>query len=499
MLRRSTTWLTAVVLLHAVVACWFAGTRPIDADEGYYVLAAELVAAGQEPYTDFFYPQAPLLPALYAPFTGLAGTPQLPGLRLVSVAFSVLAVILLGWWARTVAGARWPTAAAALMLLAASGDWLTWVVTVKTYAVSAAGVALALLAVSRAAAASGRRAWVWALVGGVAMGLVASTRLLYGPAAAVPALVLAWRRHWLPAGLWLVGAALGGTPVWWAWLADAERFLFNNLHYHQLRFSELEDAGSVARASAAIGTLLTAVGTSPGLLLLLTAVAAGRWFGRRGRAPGVDAAESAGLVMAGVYTATCLLPDPSYRQYFTSGLPVMLWPAAAAAIMRWPARRARVIAGTIVASGLALVAALGWLRHDLPDDEVWQLDRYRRVCARIARGTEPGDVVFAFWPGYVAGADREPLPGMENQFAVGVSERLDAVARRRYHIAGRQELGRAFRQQTARMAVIGGWMYDINTALDDREMTLLLDQFQQHYELVEELDGVKLCRPLGRR
>ncbi len=46
------------------------------------------------------------------------------------------------------------------------------------------------------------------------------------------------------------------------------------------------------------------------------------------------------------------------------------------------------------------------------------------------------------------------------------------------------------------MAVLGTWMYDINTALDNPGMVSLLSQFEAHYGFSEEIDGVKICLPL---
>ncbi len=489
--------LTAVVLLHLAAALWFAGHRPIDGDEGYYGLAARLVSEGQHPYADFFYPQAPLLPYVYAPAARLVGAPQLPDLRYLSVAFGVAAVALLALWAGRAHGKRPWLAVSTVWLVASDPELITWLVTVKTYALTGLAVALAVLA-SQRAGGGGRRAWWWAGVGGLAMGLGASTRALLAPAAVAPALwwLLAPRdRRPGPAAAWLLGAALGAAPLVITFLHDADRFWFNNVGYHQLRFSALEHAPLVVRAAAALETLLLAVLANPGLLLL-TALAA---WGLRPRRPGAAAADPAvapSLVMAATYTVSCLLPDPVHMQYVTGVLPLLLVPAAAQGLSQlpWPDHRTALAAGA--AMSLAAVLSLGLIRHDLPAEPHWQLDHYRRVCRVLARGTGPDDVVFAFWSGYPAGCGRRPLPGMENQFAVGVSERLDRVQRRRYRVPGREELARAFRGREAAVAVIGAWMYDINTALDDPQMELLLAQFQQNYELIEEIDGVKLCRPL---
>lgn len=490
--------LAAMVLLHTLLAGWFAGERPIDGDEGYYGLAATLVADGQHPYADFFYPQAPVLPYVYAPAAHLVGAPQLPGLRYFSVGLGTLAMALLAAWARRAHGRRPALAMAALGLVVLSPELLTWLVTVKTYALTAVALAASIVACQRVAA-GGRNDLPWAMAGGLAMGLAASTRLLLAPAALVPA---AW---WLlrrgrapgPAGAWLGGVVVGVVPLIMTLVQDPDRFWFNNVGYHQLRFSVLEDASASARALAAVQTLVVALVTDPGLLLMLGLATAGLWLRRRGSLP-TDPAVAPSLAMAGVYTASCLLPDPVHRQYFTGVLPVLLLPAAASglAALPWPERR--TLAATTAAVVVALATSLGLLRHDLSDAPHWRLDHYRQVCSRLASGTRPGDTVFAFWSGYPAGAGRPPQPGMENHFAVGVSERLDTVQRTRYRVLGRQELARIFRAREARVAVVGAWMNDLDTALDDREVLQLLDQFQQNYVLVEEIEGVKLCRPIPR-
>jgi len=489
--------LTTMVALHLLVAGWFALHRPIDGDEGYYGLAARLVSEGQYLYSDFFYPQAPLLPHAYAPAARLIGAPQLPGLRLVSVALGGLAMALLAVWVARAHGRRPRVAMAALAMIALSPEVITWSTVVKTYAFTDLSTAAALLC-GALALGDGRRAWLWALLGGAAMGLASSTRLLLAPAAVAPAIWwLMARGHRRPrtALFWLLGVSLGALPLVMAWLADADRFWFNNVGYHRLRFSVLEDAPFWQRGAAALKTLSLALLGNPGLLLMLAAVGWG-WRDRLLRRTKVDPAADLGLVMAGAYSVGCLLPDPVYVQYFTGVLPILLWPAAAhgLAALPWPDGRTAVT--TLAAAAGVLVLSLGVIRHDLTDEPAWTLDHYRQVCRRIEQGTSPGDTVFAFWSGYVAGSGRRPSPGMENHFAVGVSERLNQPERRRYHIVGRRELARTFRRQDADLVVVGAWMNEIDTALDNEQMERLLGDFTTHYYFVAEIDGVKLCVPV---
>jgi len=117
--------------------------------------------------------------------------------------------------------------------------------------------------------------------------------------------------------------------------------------------------------------------------------------------------------------------------------------------------------------------------------------------ADVRRLSDPGDVVASFWPGYVFGAGRRYLPGMENQFAIGVSEELTAAEKARYHIADRRSLMDAFRTRGPRLVVFGTWMNEINTALDDRQMLELLQVFQAEYEVVALEGPVKICARVG--
>src|SRR5438132_8795738 len=62
--------------------------RIVDGDEGTYLLVSRLVAEGQLPYHDFFYPQMFLLPYVYGPWMKLVGYSWY-GARLLSAGFSL--------------------------------------------------------------------------------------------------------------------------------------------------------------------------------------------------------------------------------------------------------------------------------------------------------------------------------------------------------------------------------------------------------------------------
>jgi hypothetical protein len=71
---RHPRWLLLVALIPiATFLAYVATSRTIQRDEGFYLMDARLVLNGKAPYLDFFYPQAPLLPYVYALWMRVAG------------------------------------------------------------------------------------------------------------------------------------------------------------------------------------------------------------------------------------------------------------------------------------------------------------------------------------------------------------------------------------------------------------------------------------------
>ncbi|MEN8184892.1 MAG: hypothetical protein ABFS46_20415, partial [Myxococcota bacterium] len=71
-----------------------AALRPVDGDEGYYLMAARLVLEGGVPYRDFFFPQMPLLPYVYAAWLELLGASWYAGRALSVLLAATLGCLL---------------------------------------------------------------------------------------------------------------------------------------------------------------------------------------------------------------------------------------------------------------------------------------------------------------------------------------------------------------------------------------------------------------------
>jgi len=483
-----------LILAFAVGTLALSRVRPIDGDEGYYATAARLVSAGGTPYLDFFYPQMPLLPYVYAPVYKMVGS-SLAGMRLMSVAAGVLSLFLWG----SILQRRWPghqgLVLAGLVLVAVNPYFLSWNVTVKTYALTNLAVLAALWAADRGFET---RRTGWFLLAGVAAGLGVGVRLLYLPWAGALVLTLGWlgwrgvNRGPRLAGMWAgLGGLIAGLAPSLAFLArDPDRFIFNNLRYHLLRPSALRESatGFGDRVGLAFGGLGSALFSNPFMIFQLVLVGLGVDWARRH--PGHAARPL--LVLSGVgalvHTVACMFPDPVYEQYFTGPLTPLLAPLAVAGMARLVELLRRPV--PVLAGLLGLAAALSFFdlqvrKTGMDWKEVWSFEHLAKVSAAIEAHSRPEDPVVALWPGYVFESGRNYLAGLENHFAVGVSEKLTVPQKIHYHIAGKELLLKAFDEQYPVVVVLGAWMYELNTTIDQKHLPILLKELDNKYELVE--------------
>jgi len=127
--------ITFASLVYLLGLIYYAQTRPVDGDEGYYVSAARLVWEGKIPYRDFAYPQAPLLPYIYS-WIWAVHQRSLLAMRFFSCACGAIAVFL--WGVCLVSARKLPprVALATFAIVLLNPYWVSWNVVVKTFAVA---------------------------------------------------------------------------------------------------------------------------------------------------------------------------------------------------------------------------------------------------------------------------------------------------------------------------------------------------------------------------
>ncbi len=491
--RRHRLAILLVLLAFAAGTLALSRVRTIDGDEGYYATAARLVSEGLTPYQDFFYPQMPLLPYIYVPAYQVGGS-SLANLRLMSVVAGILSLII--WW--RILRRRWPERPglilAGLALVAMNPYFLSWNVTVKTYALVNLGVFAVLGALDRGMESRHGR---WFLLGGLAAGLCVGVRLLYLPWAVASALVVGWL-GWR-AGMFaaLGGLALGLTPSALFLVRDPDRFLFNNYGYHQIRFSAVGGSGEGVgiRIQLALDTLGDALFSNPFMLFQLVLVGFGvDWARRHSGHPGRPL-----LILSGAgavaLSAASLLPDPVYEQYFTGPLTPLLAPLVVAGLAHLAEllkKSGPVLAGAMGLAAFLSVVDLQVRKTGMDWQEVWSFEHLARVSEAIESHSGEGDMVLAFWPGYVFESGRVYLPGLENHFALGVSEKLTLEQKIHYHLAGRELILTALEEQYPRVVVHGAWMHPARKILGREHLPVLFGGPDQKYELETAIGGTRI-------
>jgi hypothetical protein len=497
--------LALLTALGAAVALIAIGQRtPADVDEGFYAIAAELVARGRLPYRDYFYPQAPYLPFLLAPVAAVAS-------RFVveRVVFSLLGAITAGFIAHGVkrdTGSPLAAVTAAALFTVNELTW-QWFPSIRPYAPAA----LCIVAATLLASSPRRPSLARAALAGALAGVVGGLRLLLLPfvgaivaaiwlrgarfallrAVAVVALLRvtlwapdnqqiltarwtvplallivavgpAWRERAMRGALATAGAVAALLPLAMLYRMAPEGFLFGNLAFHANRVTAAWPADQVpwwAQRSTYIHGLygivsmnhLSAFAPELIALVLLAGFAVLSRPARQTVAPSLAAAS---VVLA------ALVPFPVIEHYFTPAVPVLALLAGLGLghldrALRGPL--APRLALPICLLTLHLVVGYPsfhrrW-REGLYGDFRLHAFRPRRLdyaAARVRRvaARHPGPVL-ALWPGSALGLADRLLPGTENHFARQAPIPLgDPALRDRLHIATADDVRDAVIAQT---------------------------------------------------
>lgn len=456
----------AILFLTTVFLVWFSLSRLVAGDEGFYILASRLVASGEIPYVDFFYPQAPLLPYIYGFGLELFGESWHQA-RIVSAFFA--AMLALALYARTkeLLGRGWGTCA--LVLFCCCGFILPWMTIVKTYALSTLLLFVAYLALTR------ERQSLWtAITAGLAFRLAVNARIFF--VVAFPVFLLwIWRQSWPELSRPLLTAFAGATfiallPLCFFAFRDFDAFWFNNMEYHLIRSNQTA-AEALWRKLLLVASLFgvresrNLVGIQFALLSFAAIIGALLSLRERRR---LDLAFPLALVLAVV----SLLPTPSYAQYFSVTAPFLMVCVCITAHSFLSTLRAATILPRALGYAALGCVLVGYFYSTPLDIERFTrtgygvngiftpaVARYRTLAAleevsdALDDLGESGDEVIAAWPGYVVGSELDMLPGLENNFGLVAGGKLGADERRLYEVLSREELCDSIEAGLAPLAV----------------------------------------------
>lgn len=390
-MRKPYLLLYGILSLIAAGLVAYSQTWAFSWDEGFHLLAAQLVKGGKQPYVDFLFAQAPLNVYLNALWMRLFGeTWQVP--HAASALFSAGAMFLTADYVwRRFSPAGWRFAAAVTAGLSVGLN----VAVVQFGTVGQAYGAALLLLVAGFRMAVRRGGWWTAFGAGLFSGGAAACTLLTAPAAPI---LLIWivgpQRAWKKAAPFLAGVLLAFVPLIRLFVEAPRQTLFNVVQYHMI----YRAVNWYSATAHNIGVLTAWLNSAQALLLILLAAygLTRQWDAER-RADLRLCAWLAGILALHLSTAR-----PTFEQYFLLTVPFLSILAAAAIHTAGP--RLALTYAVLISLGLAKVL------YDGRDDFRWS--DFEPVARKVAAVAPPGSPILADEHVYFL-MKRQPPSGME--------------------------------------------------------------------------------------
>jgi hypothetical protein len=494
-------WLIVVgtlSLLYLVALLYYAGTRHIEPDEGFYPLAARLAWEGKVPYRDFMFSQGAATAYIYSWIWGVH--PQsLVAMRFLSVALGAATVFLWGYFLFSVK--QWSAGVAfwTFVIILLNPFWIALHAIVKTFAVGDLLMSVVLICLYLGIH-SGRAKWY--IVAGVALGLCASARALYGPLVVFVLMWLAfldWKereRRFPRARAYLAGAFCGALPMLFSFAADPGAFLFNNFQYRRIldTYTAITFTQSMNRRLFDIHHLLARRFFAAELLLALLGIISLLELRKKKTGPYTNQdfqfLQLAFLMMV-VYSATALIPIPTWAQYYDGPLlPFLIF------FMAEGLRVALQVSWkwAVVVAILTPILCRQGVRGEEGEFAIPRLtlSSYRQVTEIVRANTGPDSVVLSIWPGYVFESGRRCFPGAENQFVYLAAEPLSPELRKRFHLVSRKEV----------LTALTDGVPDIYIPPPPQRYVIMEDGYEQafrnalnaKYSLIKQVDDMPIYR-----
>jgi hypothetical protein len=417
---------------------FYSQTRAFSWDEGFHLLAAQLILAGKRPYLDFCFPQTPLNAYLTAGWMRLFGDTW----RAVHVleAFWVAgAAFLTADYIRSrfpVPNWRLAGALAAGAAVALNSQVVLFGTIGQSY-----GLCLFLIvaAFRLAVVAVARRGASFAAATGFMAGAAAASSLLTAPVGPVLFLWIALRnragKRWGKLAAFLASGAAAWLPIAWLYRQGPDQTLFNLVLY-QLKYRHHWNGATNQDISALTSWIDSAQGLSLGLLAV-----AGMWFMvRRSDWERERRAEFyLSLCVALGLAVELALAHPTFERYFLLVVPFVAIPAiaglyAAGVQLSGPGRPMRA------AGFLMFILALGLGRSLYQDSDSYSWRDLEKIARQVDKVTPPGATIWADELIYFL--THRPLPdGMEFAYAHEI-EKMPAGQAASLHVLTAGELQR---------------------------------------------------------
>lgn len=447
-----------ILLLQFAAVLVFVFYRTVDADEGFYLAAAQRVADGMMPYVDFFFPQAPLMPLTFFALSKWG----MNSLLLLRVLAGLAGIVSTYVMYRLVKRERESegTALVAAFLMAFSGLFLAWHSTFKPYAF----VDLALLTSFYFLLKSGPKGEVDSkaiFLSWLMLGIAINFRSVF--VILVPfylyALVLSARRAAVGFMSTAKFAALGllvpSLATIYLFLSAPNEFLFNNLEYHLQREPIRPLSALLLHKVTVFGKFLAL----PQTILLLGAAAAS-YFLTKYHYVTKSIHEKPAALFAAAIVAVYLIPTPVHMQYFQQATPYLILLALPCAAFVLQHVRLKPILRSAAVLYLVGIVPFVYLFIVAPreQDQRFEWPQLQQVVGAIENNSSADDSLLSEWAGYSALSARPQIAGSEHvgfEFPLALSD----AEYREHHLLTNHEIVAALSAQRPHLVVIDYQVY----------------------------------------
>lgn len=432
--------LTGVALLIAVLLLVYSQTSAFAWDEGWHLLAAQLIAGGKRPYLDFLFTQTPLHAYWNAAWMRLFGQSWRIPHAVAALEVVGAGALVCDYVYRRLPEPSWRLPAT---LFVASAVGLNAAVVEYGTIGQAYGLCLLLIvAAFRVSIVAVDRQSAWcSSVAGLLSGVAAASSLLTAPVAPV---LLIWMLAANRAGTrlaklvaFVLGALIAGIPLLWLFAQSPRQVVFGVLKYHLFyRRLEWPDANRHN-----VGVALAWIDCGQALALIVLA-ASGLVFVRRSNweQSGKNAMYLCGW-LALAETIHLLTPHPTFSYYFLFTVPFLAIPAAAGLCAFGERLSLTGRARVAVAAGCCLMA-LGLAKRLYEDRDSFVWSDVEAIAAKVNEVTPPGATLYADEDIYFL-TRRTPPSGLE--LADSHKLRLAPSEAAALHVIPRPEVDRMIR------------------------------------------------------
>jgi hypothetical protein len=442
--QRAYLVLCGLVALSAAVIGIYSQTNACAFDEGFHLLAAQLMKAGKRPYLDFFFAQAPLNAWWNAAWMLVFGDTWRVAHAAATLATVGAVLLAADFVFVNLPVSRWRLPASLAAVLLVGGNWL-----LVEFAPIAQAYALCLLltvvAFRFAVAAVGRKGLLLAGLAGCAAGASAASSLLTAPIAPVMVLwILVYNRvgsRLARVAAFILGSAVPFLPVLWLYFHGPFQVRFGIIDFH-LFYRKVEWDGSLRHN---LELMASWIDSGHALFLGLLAVAGVLYIARGSGWVRERRAEFylAGWMALGQIGYLCYV-RPTFAQYFSLTIPFLGILAsvgfyAVGSRLRSPDRP------WVPFSVLAFLLCFGLARDIYDDRDSHTLPDYEEVARKVDQVTPHHGMLLADEFAYFM-TRRTPPSGLEYDDSHKL--RLSAKDSAALHVFSRPELVRRVKAGT---------------------------------------------------